>query len=75
MRQYKALPVKDPVLDGIVGVGGLVASGAERIDNTALPVVLHQVFEVFTVCWCWVRDIMIREPTLELSFVPFVVGY
>jgi hypothetical protein len=73
ISQGGSIPVENPVFDRIVGIGSLVASSGQRIDNLSLPVVLDQVLEIFAISWSRVRDVVIREPTLKLSLVPFVV--
>ena len=44
-----------------------------RLRDVVLPVVLNKVLEVFAVSRCWIRNVMIREPSLKLGFVPLVV--
>lgn len=44
-------------------------------DNVALPVLLDKIFEKFAVSRGWVGDVIIREPSLELGFVPVVVDW
>lgn len=41
--------------------------------NIVLPVLLNQILQVLAVCRCWVWDVVVREPTLELSLVPLVI--
>jgi len=44
-----------------------------RLGDLGLPVVLDKILEVLAVCWCRVWNIVIRQPSLKLSFVPFVI--
>ena len=43
------------------------------LRNVVLPVVLDEVLKVFTIRRRRIRDVVIREPSLQLSLVPFVV--
>lgn len=43
--------------------------------NLGLPVVLNEVLKILSICGSRVRDIVVRQPSLELGFVPFVVDY
>lgn len=47
--------------------------GVVRLDDVVLPVVLDQVFQVLAVGGSWVRDVVVRQPALQLSLVPFVI--
>jgi len=57
----------DVVLE-LVRVPGVVG-----LDDIILPVLLDQVLKVFAVGGSWVWDVVVREPALKLSLVPFVV--
>jgi len=41
--------------------------------NLAVPIRLDQVLEIFAVCGGRIGDVVVREPTLKLRLVPFVV--
>ena len=41
--------------------------------NVIFPVVLDEVLKIFAIRRCRIRDVVVREPSLELSLVPFVV--
>ena len=68
------LPIKDPVLDTVVGVGALVIGFGGRVNNLGLPVLLDEIFQIFPIRWSRVGDIMIGEPSFKLSLVPLVVN-
>lgn len=57
---------------GIV-VGRGVACLGHGIDHILLPVVLDQGFQIFAISCFRMRDVVVREPSLQLSLVPFVV--
>ena len=46
-----------------------------RVDDFLVPVVLDQVLKILPVSWSGVWDVVIREPTLKFTFMPFVVDY
>ncbi len=68
------LPVENPIFDTAVVVTGLVACGVGSVDHFGLPVLFDQVLEILPICWRGIGNIMIGEPALELSLVPFVVS-
>ena len=43
--------------------------------NFIVPAALDQIFQIGTVCGSWIWDIVIREPSFELSLMPLVVSY
>lgn len=45
------------------------------LDHVVVPVLLHKVLKILAVRSSWVWNVVIREPTLELSLVPFVICY
>ncbi len=45
-----------------------------RSDRILIPVLLDQILEILSIGGCGVRDIMIREPSLELGLMPLVVS-
>lgn len=51
----------------------LLASSRDRVDHISLPVILDQTLKVFAVSCLRVWDIVVREPSLKLGLVPFVV--
>ena len=65
--------VENPILDTAVVIGSRISGGLERVNDFRLPVVLDQIFEIFTISGRWIWDIVVREPSLKLSFVPFIV--
>lgn len=68
------MPVEDPIFDTIVVVAGLATDLSSRVNNLGLPVVLDEDLEIFSIRGSGVGDIMIREPSLQFSFVPLVVN-
>lgn len=52
----------------------LVVPVLVRRDGIGIPVLLDQVLEILAVGRGGVGDVVIREPSLQLSLVPFVVG-
>lgn len=46
-----------------------------RLRHVAIPVVLNKVLQVLAVGGCWVWDVVVGQPSLELGLVPLVVGY
>jgi hypothetical protein len=57
-------------------VGGELARVpvAVWLGDPGLPVVLDKILEVLAVCWCRVRDVVVRQPSLKFGFVPFVIN-
>jgi hypothetical protein len=53
----------------LLGIPRVVGS-----DNVVVPVLLDQLFEIFAIRGGRIWDVVIGEPSLELSFVPFIVG-
>lgn len=45
-----------------------------RTDNVGIPVLLDKLLEVLPIGRSWVRDIVVREPTLEFGLMPLVVS-
>lgn len=43
--------------------------------DVGLPILLHQLLEVFAIGWGGIRDIVVGKPALELILVPFVVSW
>lgn len=41
--------------------------------DVGVPVVLHKILEVLAICGSGIWDVMIGEPSLEFSLMPFVV--
>jgi hypothetical protein len=66
-------PIENPVFDAIEGLRGRICALFEGSLNLGLPVALDQVFKVLTISWSGVGNVMVREPTLKLGLVPFVV--
>ena len=46
-----------------------------RRRNLGLPVVLDEVLKILSICGSRVWDIVVRQPSLKLGLVPFVVDY
>lgn len=57
--------------DVVLQLGGV--PGVVWLDSVVLPVVLDKVLEVLAVRGCWVWNVVIRQPSLELGLVPLVV--
>jgi hypothetical protein len=67
-------PVKDPVLDTAIVITSGVASSRDGIYDLSLPICLDKILKIFSVCGGRIWDIVIREPALQLSLMPFVVS-
>lgn len=66
--------VENPFLCVCKMVAGLVASSSEWIHHILLPVILHEVFEILTISRSGIWNIVVREPSLKLRFMPLVVS-
>ena len=53
----------------LLGIPALV-----RTDGVVLPVLLDQILQILAICWSRVGDVVVGEPSLELSLVPLVIG-
>jgi hypothetical protein len=67
-------PIKDPVLNTAIMITSGVASCRDRIYDLGLPICLDKILKIFSVCRGRIGDIVIREPALQLSLMPFVVS-
>ena len=42
-------------------------------DNLVIPIALNEALKVLAVSWSGVRNVVVRQPSLQLRLVPFVV--
>ena len=66
-------PVKDPVSNIAIVVRSLLAGRGDWVDDSSLPIVFDQILKISSVCWSGIRNVVIGEPALKFSFMPFVV--
>jgi len=63
------LALRRKVRGQLVGVPGVVWTG-----NIVIPVLLYEVGQLLAVGSLWERNVVVRQPSLELGLVPLVVG-
>ena len=68
-----SIPVEDPVLDTTVVIAGFIPRRGGRVNHFGLPVLFDKILQVFAIRRSRIWDVMVGEPALELSLVPFVV--
>jgi hypothetical protein len=69
----RLLPVEDPIFDIAIVVISLLAGRDDWVDDFGLPIVFDQILKISSVCWSGIRNVMIGEPALKFSFMPFIV--
>ena len=64
----------------------LLASGGEVLlelsrvpavvwsQNFVIPVVFDEIFQVLSICWGGIGNVMIREPSFQLGLMPLIVS-
>ena len=56
-----------------VGLQSIDIPTLVRSGDVGVPILLHKVFKILAICRLGIGNVMVGEPLLELSLMPFVV--